>query len=125
MITYRGTIAAISGHPMSGLWNIHFEDGNSCHIESGYGVRQLAACFGAREGTGDLQDKIEGQDIIYSVDCMNILCGFTPTSEWEGPPIPPEGLSEEDLEKWCDPDNLGDYDEDEDDMGGDNENLFN
>ena len=97
MITYRGTIAAISGHPMSGLWSLHFEDGTSCHIESGFGVRQLAACFDAHEGSGDLQDKIEGQDIIYSVDAFNMLCGFTPAHEWEGPPIPPEGLEEEEI----------------------------
>lgn len=113
MITYRGTIAAISGHPLSGLWNLHFEDGSSCHIESGYGVRQLAACYGCREGIDNLQDHIEGQDIIYTVDCFNILCGFTPTTEWDGPPIPTEGLSEEELEEWanCDlNDNLDDED---------------
>ena len=129
MITYRGTIAAISGHPMSGLWNLHFEDGTSVHIESGHGVRQLAACYGAHEGTGDLQDSIEGQDIIYSVDCFNILCGFTPTHEWEGPPIPIEGLSEEELNEWCETYNDGlengeeEYDNDE--AGAEDENTLN
>jgi hypothetical protein len=95
MITYQKTIAGISGHPMSGLWQLIFTDGYSCHIESGYGVRNLAACFGATEGTGDLQEKIEGQEIVFSVDFMDVLCGFTPADEWEGPEIPDEGIEEE------------------------------
>ena len=93
--TKRGTIAAISGHPMSGLWQLHFEDGFSCHIESGYGMRNLARCFGATEGTGDIQEKIEGQEVIYSIDDLGILIGFTPLEDWDGPEIPPEGIYEE------------------------------
>lgn len=97
MITKIGIIEGLSGHPMSGLWTLHFEDGNVCHIESGGGVRRLAACFDAHEGSGDLQDKIKGQEVVYSVDDMGVLFGFTPVCDWEGPEdIPPEGIEEDD-----------------------------
>jgi len=74
---------------MSGLWTLHFESGRSVMISSGYGVRQLAACFGAKEGSGDLLEKIVGRDIVYSTDdLMGIeIEGFTPTDEWTGPEI--------------------------------------
>ena len=77
----KGVISGISGHPMSGLWTLHFEDGKAAHIGSGYGVRQLAACFGATEGSGDLLDKIKGQEIYYSVDAFGVLEAFTPVGE--------------------------------------------
>ena len=99
MTTFQGTIAGVSGHPMSGLWTLHFEDGKSCHIESGYGMRQLASCFNAHEGTGDIQEKIAGQELVYSVDEFGVLCGFTPLDDWEGPEIPIEGIDEEDDEE--------------------------
>jgi len=77
----KGTIAGISGHPMSGLWNLHFEDGSFVFIESGFGVRQLSNCFGAREGSGDLLSKIKGKTIYYSKDAFNVFGGFTPEEE--------------------------------------------
>jgi len=77
----RGIIAGISGHSMSGLWELHFEDGSSCHIESGHGVRQLASAFDAHAGSGDLFKKIKGQEIFYSVDWLGVLEGFTPVAE--------------------------------------------
>ena len=80
----RRIIAGIAGHPMSGLWNLVFMDGNTVHIESGYGVRNLARCFGASEGKGDLQDKIRNQDVYYSVDALGVLEWFLPADEWEG-----------------------------------------
>ena len=80
----RGTIAGLEGHPMSGLWQIYFEDGEMAHIESGMGVRALACAFDAREGSGDLLEKIKGQEIMYSVDFMGVMEGFTPIDEWEG-----------------------------------------
>lgn len=99
MITLKGTIAGISGHPMSGLWTLHFQNGDSCYIESGFGVRQLAACFGATEfKKGDLFEKIKDQEIIYSVDDFNVLYGFTPSDEWEGPEIPEEGIEEDEFD---------------------------
>ena len=83
METQIGTISGISGHPMSGLWQLQFEDGNMVHIESGYGLRALASAFGAREGSGDLLDKIIGQEIVYSLDFMGVMEDFTPIDEWE------------------------------------------
>jgi len=77
----KWTIAGIGGHPMSGLWTLQFEDGSSAHIESGYGVRALASCFGATEGTGDLLMKIRGKEIYYSVDAFGVLEAFTPVDE--------------------------------------------
>lgn len=86
---YRDIISSITGHPMSGLWTLLFESGAHAHIESGYGVRQLAACFGATEGSGDLLEKIAGQEIVYSLDDFGVLEGFTPIAEWLGPEVPP------------------------------------
>jgi len=103
--TYTGTIAAIAGHPLSGLWLLAFEDGRICYVESGTGVRALARCFGATEGTGDLQEKICGQRIVYSVDEFGVLMGFTPVDEWAGPEISDEGLYE-DLDA-CEPADRG------------------
>jgi hypothetical protein len=79
---YKDTISGLSGHPMSGLWLLQFESGRSVHIESGYGVRQLASCFGATEGSGDLLDKIVGKVVYWSYDEMGlVLGGFTPVDE--------------------------------------------
>jgi len=103
--TYVGTIATIAGLPLSGLWLLCFEDGRMCYVESGIGVRALARCFGATEGSGDLQDKVCGQRIVYSVDAFGVLMGFTPVDEWEGPEIPDEGLYE-DLDA-CEPADRG------------------
>lgn len=76
-------IAGISGHPMSGLWELYFTDGSSVHIESGFGVRTLAAAFGAREGTGDLMEKIKGQKIAFIENEFGVLEIFTPYAEWK------------------------------------------
>ena len=89
MGTTKGTIRRISGHPMSGLWQllIDTEEGiEVVHIESGTGVRALASCFGASEGSGDLEEKIIGQEIFFSTDCMGVMEGFTPVDE------APEGM---------------------------------
>jgi len=80
--TQVGVIAGISGHPMSGLWELHFADGSSAHIESGFGVRTLAQAFGATEGAGDLQEKIKGKKIAYVVDEYGIFTVFTPYGEF-------------------------------------------
>lgn len=86
---------------MSGLWQITFDNGDFVHIESGTGVRQLANAFGATEGTGDLAEKIIGQEVIYSVDGLGVLHGFTPIEMWEEqglPDIPEEGIEEEEVD---------------------------
>jgi hypothetical protein len=80
---------------MSGLWTLIFQDGRSVLVESGFGVRQLAACFGATEGSGDLLEKVVGQEIVFSTDDFGmlggidraILAGFTPIEEWTGPDL--------------------------------------
>lgn len=77
----KGTIAGISGDALSKLWTLHFEDGSSAQIGSGYGVRQLAVCYGATEGTGDLIEKIKGKKIFYSVNGMGVMEGFSPIEE--------------------------------------------
>lgn len=92
MMTYLGTIAGLSGHPMSGPWILSFEDGRIAHIESGHGVRQLVCAFGAREGSGDLLEKIKGQKIVYSVDDFGCLVAFTPVEHWEDELPGPEGI---------------------------------
>jgi hypothetical protein len=78
---------------MSGLWTLIFEDGSSAHIESGFGVRSLAACFGATEGTGDLMEKIEGEEIVFGVDDFGIVEWFIPSEHWGGPDT--DGLNAE------------------------------
>ena len=88
MENHRGYIVGIGGHPMSGLWQLRLEPSDlespvSVYIESGTGVRALAAAFGATEAAGDLQDKIKGQAIVFSVDHMGILEGFTPAADWD------------------------------------------
>lgn len=84
MEIHRGTISDLTGNPMSGIWMLHFEDGSSIPIESGSGVRALARAFGAREGSGDLMDKIVGQTIDYVYDDMGLcMAGFNPVEEGE------------------------------------------
>jgi len=99
--THVGTIAGINGHPMSGLWMLTFEDGTVVHIASGFGVRSLAACFGAREGSGDLMEKIQGQKIVYTADPFNVMEMFTLYDEWVDMypdfEIPFEGIDNEEL----------------------------
>ena len=87
MITNRGTITGLCGHPLMGLWHLVLtRDGvpDLVYIESGYGVRNLAMAFGATE---DGLRKVIGQEIIYSVDDYGLLSGFTPVGQWEGPEI--------------------------------------
>jgi hypothetical protein len=72
-----GVIKDVTGTPGSGLANLNFTDGCSVLIESGFGLRQLAACFGAEQGAGDLNRKIRGQKIVYTLDDFGILAGFS------------------------------------------------
>ena len=95
--THIGTIDTVMGHPMSGMWTLTFTDGPVVHVDSGYGVRQLAAAFGATEGAGDLIPKTKGQKIVYSADIFDVLACFTPISDWHGPTIPPEGIDNDEL----------------------------
>lgn len=87
---YKGQIQGLSGAMMSGLWSLSILKENPdgtlendfVHIESGCGVRALAAAFGAREGSGDLLRKIKGKKIFYSLDFMGLVLEcFTPVSQ--------------------------------------------
>jgi hypothetical protein len=80
---FLGTMKNITGQRGSGIANLNFTDGSSVMIESGFGVRQLAACYGADMFEGDLIDKIRGQQIVYTVDDFGILAGFSPYSEFK------------------------------------------
>lgn len=88
MAIVHDVIHNLSGHPMSGLWELRFESGVAALVSSGHGVRQLARCYGAVEGSGDLLEKIVGQEIYFSVDGFGVLEWFQPAAHWSGPDLP-------------------------------------
>ena len=69
-----GRIKGIGGPWSSGLWQVYFEDGTACHIESGYGVRTIAQCY------GNLQDA-RGKLIRYYTDSFNVMTCFEPIED--------------------------------------------
>ena len=73
-----GTIAGVDYQFPSGLALLAFTNGQVVYVESGYGLRSLASCFGATEGKGDLQEKILGRKIRYETDFMNVMEWFAP-----------------------------------------------
>ena len=84
MIIQKGIIREVSGHPKSGLWTLKIESGPGVevvHIESGHRLRQLATYFGYIEGSGNINEKLQGQEIYYSTEFLNVLDGFTPLDE--------------------------------------------
>jgi len=94
---YRDIISGLSGHPMSGLWTLAFKGERVAHIGSGHGVRALARAFGASEGSGDLREKIDGQEIVWHHDDMGLVIGgFTPINEWTGP----DGFDDNGVLEW-------------------------
>lgn len=66
----QATIEGIFGHPMSGLWLVQFDNGEVVPLSSGFGARQLAACFGPNLGVG--------HEVMYTTDAMGILESFIP-----------------------------------------------
>ena len=77
-----GRIIGLIATPGSGLYELEIEhtvEDGYVPIESGYGMRTLAAAFGATEGAGDLLEKIIGREIEYEVDSMGIMLRFAPT----------------------------------------------
>ena len=94
MMTRQGRIAGLHYRFPEGIATMVMDDGRMVFVESGMGLRGLARCFGATEGKGDLFDKIKGQEILYTVDFMNVLVGFTPANELQGPAMPEEGRTE-------------------------------
>lgn len=69
-----GKILGICGHPLSGLAHIIIQ-GNDfsevVHLESGFGLRQIANAFGSLEAA-------KGKTIRYSTDFLSVLEGFSP-----------------------------------------------
>jgi hypothetical protein len=72
-----GRIKDINGPWDSGLWQVYFYDGTFCHIESGYGVRTIAQCY------GNLQNAI-GKSISYGTDYLNVMTCFKPIEDEYG-----------------------------------------
>lgn len=69
----EGTVRSITGHPLSGLYQIHLDDGRIVHLESGFGARQVASAYGS------LSDAI-GKKIRYKTDDFNVLSYFEPVN---------------------------------------------
>jgi hypothetical protein len=94
--TYRGTIEQFSGSWGSGLGSLLIS-GRLVTCENAQTVRSLDACFGnvIAPNHSVNQDAIRGQEVIYSVDDIGVLLGFTPIDEWTGPDIPPEGIEDD------------------------------
>lgn len=95
-ITKKGVIEGFSGNWMSGLGYLII-DGVPVMCENAPTVRSLDECFGDVIAPGHTvnSEAINGKEVIYSVDDMGILMGFTPVAEWTGPEIPEEGIEEE------------------------------
>ncbi len=100
-ITYKGTLKGFSGNWQSGLATLHFYGRPSIHCENAPTARALDACFGDVIAHGHTVDSsaIDGKEVIYSVDDMGILYGFTPVEDWTGPEIPDEGIEEEEVKQ--------------------------
>lgn len=70
----EGTIKSITGHPLSGLYQIHLDNGRMVHLESGFGARQFANAYGS------LSNAI-GRRIRYKTDDLNVLSYFEPVED--------------------------------------------
>lgn len=70
-----GTIVGVSGPLMSGLRTLHFRDGTTVLVESGFGMRQL---YGAARAMG--RKTIVGMRIRYRLDDMGlgVMAAFRP-----------------------------------------------
>jgi hypothetical protein len=55
----------------SGLAEIEFMDGSIALIESGFGLRQIAGCFGS------LSNAI-GKKILFKINEWGVMAGFSP-----------------------------------------------
>ena len=66
-----GVIKDISGYLGSGLWQIYFEDGGYCNIESGHGLRVMSQVYNGLENA-------IGKAIEYKAGEMNVMISFRP-----------------------------------------------
>lgn len=93
MATTRvGTLERFVGSWSSGLGYLVI-DGTPIPCENPATVRALDGCFGdvIQPGHTLLSESFEGREVVYSVDDLGLLLGFTPIEDWDGPEIPPEG----------------------------------
>jgi hypothetical protein len=93
--TYKGTLTGFSGSWMSGIGQLIFSDRPAVMCENAQTVRSLQACYGDVIDKGHTASIKSPREIVYSVDDVGLLLGFTPVDEWTGPEIPPEGIEEE------------------------------
>jgi hypothetical protein len=97
-VTKKGTLGGFRGSWMSGLGYLIIDD-TPVPCDNAPTVRALDGCFGDVIKPGHTVDgdapSFVGREVVYSVDDMGVLLGFTPVEEWEGPEIPDEGIVEE------------------------------
>lgn len=93
--TRRGTLGKFLGSWSSGLGFLEI-DGHPIPCENALTVRALDACFGdvIQLGHAVSSEGFEGREVVYSVDDLGLLLGFTPIEEWAGPEIVLEGQEE-------------------------------
>ena len=70
----EGIISGITGHPLGGLYQIHFEDGRVAHLQSGMGARQFVSVYGS------LGNAV-GKRIRYETDSLNVMRYFEPIED--------------------------------------------
>ncbi len=91
--TKRGTIEGFHGSWGSGLGYLVI-DGQPVLCENGATVRALQGAFGNVIDPGHTASVKGRHEVVYSIDGMGLLLGFTPIEEWTGPEIPEEGIEE-------------------------------
>jgi hypothetical protein len=69
-------------------------DGKPVMCENAQTVRALQGAYGDVIDKGHTASIKSPREIIYSVDDIGLLIGFTPIEEWTGPEIPEEGIEE-------------------------------
>jgi benzoyl-CoA reductase/2-hydroxyglutaryl-CoA dehydratase subunit BcrC/BadD/HgdB len=94
--TRRGTLGRFVGSRSSGLGFLII-DGTPIPCENGPTVRALDDCFNnvVQPGHTVSSKSFEGREVMYSVDDLGLLLGFTPIEDWAGPEIPSEGLEDQ------------------------------
>ena len=96
MRAYRKTINGLHGSWGSGLATLCFQDGSSVYCDNGATVRAMDAAFGdvIAEGHCINSEALAGKEIIVILDDMgmNMLEGFCPVDDWDGPEVPLEGV---------------------------------
>jgi hypothetical protein len=94
--TYRGKLEGFYGSWGSGIGFLII-DGTPISCENGATVRALEACYGDVIVCGHrISDRsFKGREVVYAVDDLGLLLGFTPIEVWEEPEIPAGGITED------------------------------